>query len=154
MTATNVDQVFTKVVASSVHASQAGIEFLKVDEENKVLLFKKGSVIGQILVKEWNEGIILVLIHIPIVLKPRRIDGNTLLKILQMNSDIIYGAIGYNRRENIIDFSHTLLGNTLDTEEIFMALTIMSQYADDIDEELCQLTGGDRGIDFLKKQLS
>ncbi len=147
----SLEEIFAKVIAFSAQASQAGVEFLNVDQEDKTILFKRGSVVGRILIRELHEGIILVLIHIPIVWKPKRIDGNTLLKILQMNSDIIYGAIGFDRKANMIDFSYALLGNTLDAEEMFMALAIMSKYADDIDEELCQLTNGERGIDYLSK---
>jgi len=147
----SLEEVFAKVIAFSAQASRAGVEFLNINQEEKKILFKRGSVVGQILVREWNEGIILVLIHIPIVWKPKRIDGNTLLKILQMNSNILYGAIGFDQKANMIDFSYALLGNTLDAEEMLMALVLMSKYADDIDEELCQLTGGERGIDYLSK---
>lgn len=147
----SLEEVFAKVIAFSAQASRAGVEFLNINQEEKKILFKRGSVVGQILVVERDEGIILVLIHIPIVWKPKRIDGNTLLKILQMNSNILYGAIGFDQKANMIDFSYALLGNTLDAEEMFMALVLMSKYADDIDEELCQLTGGERGIDYLSK---
>jgi len=147
----SLEEVFAKVIAFSAQASRAGVEFLNINQEEKKILFKRGSVVGQILVREWNEGIILVLIHIPIVWKLKRIDGNTLLKILQMNSNILYGAIGFDQKANMIDFSYALLGNTLDAEEMLMALVLMSKYADDIDEELCQLTGGERGIDYLSK---
>lgn len=108
--------------------------------------------VGKVGVVDNGDGIIMVIIHIPIVWKPKRLDGNTLLDLLQKNSDILYGALGYDRKNNVIDYSYTLLGNTLDAEEMFAALAIMSTYADNIDEELCQLTGGERGVDFLSRQ--
>ena len=149
----NADEVFNKVVAFSAHASQSGVEFLNVSQEAKVVAFRRGSVVGNIRVIEVDNGIVFVRIYIPIVWKPKRIDGNTLLKLMQMNSKMTYGALGYDKDANIIDYSYTLLGNTLDAEEMFAALTIMSNYADDIDEELCQLTGGERGVDYIRKHL-
>lgn len=149
----NSDEVFSKVVAFSTHASRSGVEFLNVNHQDKVIVFQKGSVVGQIAVVEHEAGIVLIVIRIPVVWKPKKIDGSTLLSLLQKNSEIFYGALGYDRQNNIIVFSYTLLGDTLDAEEMFVALTVMSNYADDIDEELCRLTSGERGVDYLRKQL-
>lgn len=151
MSAQTITEVFTKVV--DYVSKLEDVQIQNVDSDEHTLYFTKGSVWGSITLTTYPEveEVILVLIRIPVVINPRNLDEGVLRDLLHRNLENIYGGFGISREDNSVWLCYTLLGNTLDIDQLNIALITMSVFADTIDEELCALTGGERGSDFLRR---
>ncbi|MGK4005649.1 YbjN domain-containing protein [Sorangium sp. So ce1036] len=72
------------------------------------------------------------------------------MKLLRLNARIRFGAFGYVAQGSCVVIAHTLLGGeTLDAEEILVALRDLSVLADEYDDRIVDEAGGKRMQDLI-----
>ena len=121
----------------------------KIDTDFFVI--KQGSARVHILVQEYNEKESLVSCRAYVV-SGSEFSYKLFKKLLLMNSeDLMFGKFGIDRNGYII-LSHTLLGSTMDKEEIIKTVKEISIIADDMDDILVKQYGGKTAIEsFMEK---
>lgn len=72
------------------------------------------------------------------------------VRLLRLNTEVLFGAF-LLFEDNTLAFTHTLLGETMDFNEFQHALEYVAKVADDHDEELQALAGGERAEDLLQE---
>jgi len=143
--------VFYKVVDYVSKLDEVNIQ--NVDSEDLMLFFTRGTVFGTILVTPYPqvEEVILIVIRIPVVINAKNFDPDLLRDLLRKTYDTVYGGFGLSDEDNNIWLCYTLLGNNIDIDQLNVALTLLTAFADEVDEELCEKAKGERGTDFLKR---
>ncbi|WP_437665918.1 T3SS (YopN, CesT) and YbjN peptide-binding chaperone 1 [Sorangium sp. So ce1182] len=72
------------------------------------------------------------------------------MKLLRLNARIRFGAFGYVAQGSCVVIVHTLLGGeTLDAEELLVALRDLSVLADEYDDRIVEEAGGQRMQDLI-----
>ncbi len=129
------------------------VQITNVDSEDLMLFFTRGTVFGIILVTPYPqvEEVILIIIRIPVVINAKNFDPELLKDLLRRTYDTVYGGFGLSDEDDNIWLCYTLLGNTIDIDQLNVALTVLTAFADSVDEELCEKAQGERGTDYLKK---
>jgi hypothetical protein len=123
--------------------------FRKIDDTLYVI--KQGSAYVMISVVPWGENRAMVRCTSQLV-KGVDVDGPLAKQLLELNSHLRFGAFGYDPGEQVVIFSHTMLGGTtLDPEELMATLRDVALIADEYDDKLMKKYGGQRMIDLLEE---
>ncbi len=81
-----------------------------------------------------------------------RMDGDLALQLLHLNSQLRFGAFSYDPVDNLILFSHSILGgSTLDRDELVFTLTDVALIADEYDDRIISKYGGQTMREILEE---
>ena len=128
---------------------QDSAAYRKIDDTLYVI--KQGSAYVMINVVPWGENKAMVRCTSQLV-KGVDVDGPLAKQLLELNSHLRFGAFGYDPGEQVVIFSHTILGGTtLDPEELMATLRDVALIADEYDDKLMKKYGGQRMIDLLEE---
>lgn len=123
--------------------------YRKIDDSLYVI--KQGSAYVMITVVPWGENRAMVRCTSQLV-KGVNIDGPLAAQLLELNAHLRFGAFGWDPTDQIVVFTHTILGGTtLDPEELMATLRDVALVADDYDDKLMKKYGGQRMIDLLEE---
>jgi hypothetical protein len=80
------------------------------------------------------------------------VDGGLAKQLLELNAHLRFGAFAWDKTEQTVLFTHTILGGTtLDSEELMATLRDVALIADEYDDKLMKKYGGQRMIDLLEE---
>lgn len=149
----NLEEVWemVKEVSFYLNTKFHDLKILRVSETEKKIIFQHESVIAISEVREFNEELNGLQLFVPVVFDFRKLDGETLLSLLEENRSLIFGSYFIDKNNRLIGLTHNFLGDTLDPEEFFTAIIGMMSYANSVDEKLCGKTAGKRGIDIIRR---
>jgi hypothetical protein len=123
--------------------------FRKVDESLYVI--KQGSAYVLINVVPWGNDKAMLRATAQLV-KGCRMDGELATQLLELNAHLRFGAFAWESTDNIVLFTHTILGGTtLDPDELIATLSDVALIADEYDDKLMQKYGGQRMLDLLEE---
>jgi hypothetical protein len=139
---------------ADVEALMARVQRILLDNDLKLELTKFGlmvpfeSTVVRIVCGEFGENNMVVSVrgqvaqHVPI---------STELKeyIATISGAYMFGHPAYfeDKGEAFIEFKHNLLGDFLDPDELLVALALVAQASNDLDDEIKGRFGGERWID-------
>jgi hypothetical protein len=128
---------------------QDSAAFRKVDDSLYVI--KQGSAYVMISVVPWGQDKAMVRATAQLV-KGCRMTGDLATQLLELNSHLRFGAFAWESQDNIVLFTHTILGGTtLDPDELIATLSDVALIADEYDDKLMQKYGGQRMLDLLEE---
>jgi hypothetical protein len=123
--------------------------FRKIDESLYVI--KQGSAYVMINVVPWGDNKAMVRCTSQLV-KGIDVDGGLAKQLLELNAHLRFGAFAWEKSEQVVLFTHTILGGaTLDPEELIATLRDVALIADEYDDKLMKKYGGQRMIDLLEE---
>ena len=123
--------------------------YRKIDDNLYVI--KQGSAYVMITVVPWGENKAMVRCTSQLV-KGVNVDGPLAKQLLELNAHLRFGAFGWEPTEQVVMFTHTILGGTtLDPEELMATLRDVALIADEYDDKLMKKYGGQRMIDLLEE---
>lgn len=116
-----------------------------VGSDGQYILYE-GSTRVEIFARDWGNNT-LVLITAPVSIDAYEINTDLLYALLCKNYDVVLGKFSLDKKNSMILFEHSLLGNTLDSEEFYLAVETAAIVADNYDESIAELSKGKRVID-------
>jgi hypothetical protein len=123
--------------------------YRKIDDQLYVI--KQGSAYVMISVVPWGENKAMVRCTSQLV-KGVDVDGPLAKQLLELNSHLRFGAFAWEPTDQVVLFTHTILGGTtLDPEELMATLRDVALIADEYDDKLMKKYGGQRMIDLLEE---
>ncbi len=123
--------------------------YRKVDD--RLYVVKQGSTYVMISIVPWGDGKALVRSAAQLV-KGVQMDGQLAVELLQLNAQLRFGAFGYDRQEQLVIFTHSILGGTtLDADELLATLTDVAIIADEYDDKIIGKYGGQTMRDLLEE---
>lgn len=143
----NPDEVATSLLIE--RTLQDSPAYRKIDDTLYVI--KQGSAYVMINVVPWGENKAMVRCTSQLV-KGVDVDGGLAKQLLELNSHLRFGAFAWDKNEQTVLFTHTILGGTtLDPEELMATLRDVALIADEYDDKLMKKYGGQRMIDLLEE---
>ena len=128
---------------------QTSPAYRKIDDSLYVI--KQGSAYVMISVVPWGDNRAMVRCTSQLV-KGVDVDGPLAKQLLELNAHLRFGAFAFEATEQVILFTHTILGGTtLDPEELMATLRDVALVADEYDDKLMKKYGGQRMIDLLEE---
>lgn len=123
--------------------------YRKVDA--RLYVIKQGSCYVMINLVNWGKDRALVRCVAQLV-KGVRMEGSLATQLLHLNSQLRFGAFGYDPGEKLIIFSHSILGGeTLDPTELLTTLTDVALVADEYDDKIISKYGGQTMRELLEE---
>jgi len=124
--------------------------YRKVDDALYVI--KQGSAYVMITVVPWGADKAMVRLTAQLV-KGVEVDGELAKQLLELNAYVRFGAFAWDRTEEVVLFTHTILGGTtLDSDELLTTLRDVALIADEYDDKLMKRYGGQRMLDLLEEE--
>jgi hypothetical protein len=120
--------------------------------EDRLYVIKQGSSYVMINVVPWGEDKALVRCCAQLV-KGVDMKGDLAVDLLKLNSQLRFGAFAYDPVGNLVLFIHSILGGTtLDADELLATLTDVAIIADEYDDKIIEIYGGQTMHDLLEDQ--
>lgn len=136
----------TQMIEETLKHSAA---FRKVDDTLYVI--KQGSAYVMINVLKWGKDRAMVRCHAQLV-QGIDLDAKLATELLELNAHLNFGAFAWERDNQAILFTHTIVGGeTLDSAELLATLNDVALIADDYDDKLRNKYGGQRMVDLLEE---
>lgn len=110
------------------------------------LWVREGSTVVAIVPYDWNEQT-LVSVMAPVALDVKKVTAELTRFLVEKNYDLLFGKFSLNPENNSIWYTHVLLGDYLDEEELFVAVAQVAIVADDYDEQVSKMARGRRWVD-------
>jgi hypothetical protein len=123
--------------------------FKRVDE--RLFVVKQGSAYVMICAQPFGDGAAIVRLAAQVV---TGIDmtGELATRLLKLNARLRFGTFGYLEEGGAVTLSHTMLGGeSLAPEALLAVLEHLARLADELDDKLVALGGGDRMVDLLQE---
>lgn len=128
---------------------QKSSAYRKIDDSLYVI--KQGSAYVMISVVPWGQNRAMLRCTSQLV-KGVNIDGPLALQLLELNTHLRFGAFAWDPAEEVVLFTHTMLGGTtLDPDELMATLSDVALIADEYDDKLMKKYGGQRMLDLLEE---
>lgn len=128
---------------------QKSSAYRKIDDSLYVI--KQGSAYVMISVVPWGQNRAMLRCTSQLV-KGVTIDGPLALQLLELNTHLRFGAFAWDPAEEVVLFTHTMLGGTtLDPDELMATLSDVALIADEYDDKLMKKYGGQRMLDLLEE---
>jgi hypothetical protein len=90
----------------------------------------------------WGEDKALVRVVAQLV-RGVRMDGQLAMQLLHLNTQLRFGAFGWDPTDSLLVFCHSVLGGeTLDADELLATLTDVALVADEYDDKIIKRYGG------------
>jgi hypothetical protein len=123
--------------------------YRKVDA--RLYVVKQGSTYVMINIVALGTDRALVRVVAQLV-RGARMDLALATQLLHLNTQLRFGAFGFDPVDRIVSFSHSVLGGeTLDAAELLAALTDVALVADEYDDKIIKRYGGQTMRDLLEE---
>jgi hypothetical protein len=109
-----------------------------------------GSALAHVSVQPWGEDDATVVVRAYVVTDVE-ITPELMHFLLRENNIMRYGAFGLDKDDDIF-FEHSIVGSTLDKEELMASVMAVLQTADKYDDQIRQRWGGRRALDRIKEE--
>lgn len=107
---------------------------------------RHGTTLVLIQPAQWGERTLVKLLA-PVSLNITLITPELTLFLMEKNDNLLFGKFALNTQSKSIWYEHTLLGDFLDVEELFVAVAAIASTADQYDEQVSTMAGGKRLVD-------
>jgi hypothetical protein len=114
---------------------------------NGSLWIRQGSTVVVVSPSQWGERT-LVKLAAPIALNIRQVTPELTRFLAEKNYQLLFGKFSLDTENNAVWYEHVLLGDFLDAEELFVALVAIALTADEHDEQVAEMAGGQRIADL------
>jgi hypothetical protein len=84
----------------------------------------------------------------PVALNITKISLELTRFLLEKNYLLLFGKFSLDTEENAIWYEHTLLGDALGAQELLVAMAMIALIADEFDEQVSEMAGGQRVTDL------
>lgn len=143
----NHAEVATALVIEATLVAQG--TYRKVDD--RLYVIKQGSTYVMVNIVQFGEDRALVRCSAQLV-KGVQMEERLAVELLQLNSQLRFGAFGYDPVGGLVVFVHTILGGaTLDSDELLATLTDVAIIADEYDDKIISRYGGQTMRDLLEE---
>lgn len=120
--------------------------FAKVDEAFYVV--RQGTAYVYVRVVPWEDRALVRLVAQ--LVGGVDITPDLTMRLLRANTRMRFGAFGFVPHGSCVILSHTLLGgDSLDEDELLLALSTLALVADEYDDAIVEVAGGKRMQDLL-----
>jgi hypothetical protein len=120
--------------------------------DDHLFVIKQGSTFVTISVVAWADDKALVRCCAQVV-RGVQMCGELAEDLLHLNGQLRFGAFAYDPHDSIVLFLHSILGGTtLDADELLATLTDVAIIADQYDDQIIELYGGQTMHDVLEEQ--
>jgi hypothetical protein len=145
--AMNPAEIATALVIETTLGKQGS--YRKVDDHLYVI--KQGSTYVMINIVPWGDDRALVRC-VSQVVKGVKMDGDLATQLLHLNSQLRFGAFGYDPLGQLVLFIHSILGGTtLDADELLATVTDVAIIADEYDDKIIDKYSGQTMRDLLEE---
>ncbi len=114
---------------------------------NGSLWIRQGSTVVVVNPSEWGEQT-LVKLAAPVALNITKITPELTRFLVEKNFELLFGKFSLDTNGNAIWYEHVLLGDTLNAEELFVAVATVALTADKYDEQVAKMSRGKRVADL------
>jgi hypothetical protein len=114
-------------------------------KESPIIGVSVGSAFIQIAVWAWGDSDAVISTRAYVV-RGAEVTPDLMHFLLRQNDQMRFGAFGLDQEGDIF-FSHAILGNSCDKEELKSSVMAVAQTADRLDDEIVARWGGQRAID-------
>jgi len=114
---------------------------------NGSLWIRQGSTVVVVNPSEWGEQT-LVKLSAPVALNITKITPELTRFLVEKNFELLFGKFSLDTNGNAIWYEHVLLGDTLNAEELFVAVATVALTADKYDEQVAKMSRGKRVADL------
>ncbi|WP_199351007.1 T3SS (YopN, CesT) and YbjN peptide-binding chaperone 1 [Haliangium ochraceum] len=119
--------------------------------EDRLYVVKQGSAIVMINIVPWSQDKAMVRCVAQVV-KGIELNGKLARQLLELNARMRFGAFAYEPVDQVVLFMHSILGgHTLDADELTTTLRDVALIADEYDDKLVELYGGQRMRDLMEE---
>jgi hypothetical protein len=108
----------------------------------------RGSARAVVRIDPWHERDAIVRVISWVVTGARTSDATLLRFLLDCNHTALFGAFGLDPEGDVF-FTHSMVGSTLDREELVASVESVLEIADQYDDEIQRRWGGMRALDSL-----
>jgi hypothetical protein len=123
--------------------------YRKVDA--RLYVIKQGSTYVMINIVGWGQDRALVRVVAQLV-RGVRMEGSLATQLLHLNSQLRFGAFGYDPSDKIVLFCHSILGGeTFEADELLATLTDVALVADEYDDKIISKYGGQTMRELLEE---
>jgi hypothetical protein len=114
-------------------------------KEGPAFAFQVGSTLTHIAVHPWGDDDATILVRAYVVFGPD-LTFDCLKFLLLQNNEVRFGAFGIDTDGDIF-FEHSIVGSTLDKEELRASVLAVTTTSDRYDEQIVERWGGMRAVD-------
>ena len=125
-----------------------GEELILVREDTPVYGVRFGSAFIQVSVYPWGEAETTITTRAYVVYGAE-ITLELAKYLLRKNEEMRFGAFGIDA-EGDIEFEHTIVGSTVQAEELKASVYTVMKVADEYDDEIVTKWGGQRAVDRMR----
>lgn len=118
--------------------------FAKYDDEHPLIFVKQGSALAFVRVAPWADSAVVVARSY--VARGVTADADLYKHLLTMNDQVVFGAFALDSDGDVV-FQQTVVGPTIDEDELKSTVLAVLATADDVDEDIVARWGGKRGMD-------
>jgi len=122
---------------------RSGVPYL---EQDGAFFVDRGTTRVTVLLCTWNQYSV-VRIYAPVASQFVRVDEALTRFLACENNRVLFGKFSLDMEARCIWFEHALLGDFLDAEELLVALESVAAIADEYDEPIAAMSGGERFSD-------
>lgn len=115
-------------------------------QPNGQLWVRQGSTVVTVSASHWNKRMLIILAA-PVALNVKKVTPELMQRLLQKNGQMMLGAYFMSGDGTSIWFGHAIFGEPLHKDNLLVALVTVGMIADREDDELAELTGGQRAAD-------
>lgn len=123
---------------------------IRVREEYPVIDVIAGSSVTHVSVDPWGDDDTVVMAR-SYVVRGIELTADLLEYLLRKNNEVRFGAFSIDK-DNDIAFDITIVGSTIDREELKAAVLAVSMTADRLDDEIVAKWGGQSTRDFFRNR--
>lgn len=109
---------------------------------------RHGSTAVLIIPRPWAEKHLLVQLVSAVALNITQITPELTRFLAEENHNLLFGKFSLDPKNNAVWYEHSLLGDNLDPEELFSAIVTIVSTADQYDEKITGMAGGQRVADM------
>jgi hypothetical protein len=121
-----------------------GTTFVKFNEDVPLMHVPHGSTFASIQVSPWaDSAVVRVTAH---VARGVTVDAALLEELNRQNNQFVFGAFLVDEDADVL-FQQTILGPTIDEDELRHTVQAVLTTADQVDEQIVARWGGRRGMD-------
>ncbi|MBN1192729.1 MAG: YbjN domain-containing protein [Coriobacteriia bacterium] len=120
-------------------------EQIVVEENAPIVGLRAGSAIVRVATLPWGDDDAVVNVFSWVVFDAEP-TPELMSFLLHENRDMRFGAFGLDKDDDIV-FEHTIVGSTLDKEELRASVYGVMSVSDSLDEEIVSRFGGRRPVD-------
>lgn len=145
----NTESKTVEEIRSKVEKYLRQMELNYEVKSNGTFWVRQGSTAVILNPVQWGDNDqTLVKLLAPVAMDATNISPKLTHFLAEKNNELLFGKFSLDSKNKSIWYEHVLLGDFLDKEELFTAITAVALTADEFDEQIAEMCGGKRMVDF------